>query len=125
MEQITIALIYKFMDDMDRQSEELNYCDTNCTLGKRDEMFDDGYVRSAPVGSYPEGASWVGALDLAGNVWELGVLLLFHKVVLPAKTPYDIMCSAGPAVVKIDHGMEPIGIPRQRRENEHWISQNK
>ena len=49
----------------------LNYCDTNCTLGKRDEMFDDGYVRSAPVGSYPEGASWVGALDLAGNVWEL------------------------------------------------------
>ena len=23
-----------------------------------------------PVGSYPEGASWCGALDLAGNVWE-------------------------------------------------------
>jgi len=23
-----------------------------------------------PVGSYPAGASWVGALDLAGNVWE-------------------------------------------------------
>ena len=49
----------------------LNYCDTNCTLEKRDEMFDDGYIRSAPVGSYAEGASWVGALDLAGNVWEL------------------------------------------------------
>jgi formylglycine-generating enzyme required for sulfatase activity len=25
---------------------------------------------TAPVGSYPEGASWVGALDMAGNVWE-------------------------------------------------------
>jgi formylglycine-generating enzyme required for sulfatase activity len=49
----------------------LNYCDADCTLGKRDEAFDDGYARSAPVGSYPSGASWVGALDLAGNVWEL------------------------------------------------------
>lgn len=49
----------------------LNYCDVNCTLSKRDEMFDDGYARSAPVGSYPQGASWVGALDMAGNVWEM------------------------------------------------------
>jgi len=23
-----------------------------------------------PVGSFPTGASWCGALDLAGNVWE-------------------------------------------------------
>ena len=23
------------------------------------------------MGSYPEGASWIGALDMAGNVWEL------------------------------------------------------
>jgi len=30
----------------------------------------DGYERTAPVGSFPAGASWVGALDLAGNVWE-------------------------------------------------------
>jgi len=30
----------------------------------------DGYVRTAPVGSFPEGKSWVGALDMAGNVWE-------------------------------------------------------
>ena len=49
----------------------LNYCDVNCTLSKRDEMFDDGYARSAPVGSYPRGTSWVGALDMAGNVWEM------------------------------------------------------
>jgi formylglycine-generating enzyme required for sulfatase activity len=49
----------------------LNYCDINCTLGKRDETVDDGYVRTAPVGSYPGGASWVGALDMAGNVWEI------------------------------------------------------
>ncbi|HEU0294973.1 MAG TPA: formylglycine-generating enzyme family protein [Anaerolineales bacterium] len=30
----------------------------------------DGFVRSAPVGSFPEGASSYGALDLGGNVWE-------------------------------------------------------
>ncbi len=27
-------------------------------------------VQTAPVGSRPGGASWVGALDLSGNVWE-------------------------------------------------------
>jgi len=26
--------------------------------------------RPMPVGSFPEGASWCGALDMAGNVWE-------------------------------------------------------
>ena len=30
----------------------------------------DGYDRTAAVGSFPGGASWCGALDLAGNVWE-------------------------------------------------------
>ena len=31
---------------------------------------DDGFESSAPVGSFQEGASWVGALDMAGNVYE-------------------------------------------------------
>ena len=26
--------------------------------------------RTVPVGSYPDGASWIGAMDMAGNVWE-------------------------------------------------------
>jgi iron(II)-dependent oxidoreductase len=30
----------------------------------------DGFVQTAPVGSFPEGASWCGAHDMAGNVWE-------------------------------------------------------
>ncbi|MCZ6628416.1 MAG: SUMF1/EgtB/PvdO family nonheme iron enzyme [SAR324 cluster bacterium] len=30
----------------------------------------DGYLRHAPVGSFPGGASPSGALDMAGNVWE-------------------------------------------------------
>lgn len=31
---------------------------------------DDGYERDAPVGSFPTGASWVGAQDMTGNVAE-------------------------------------------------------
>ncbi|MBL8623086.1 MAG: SUMF1/EgtB/PvdO family nonheme iron enzyme [Myxococcales bacterium] len=31
---------------------------------------DDGHSQTAPVGSYPQGASAAGALDMAGNVWE-------------------------------------------------------
>ena len=48
----------------------LNYCDVNCGHDWADEEFDDGHVDTAPVGSYPSGASWCGALDLAGNVEE-------------------------------------------------------
>jgi formylglycine-generating enzyme required for sulfatase activity len=31
---------------------------------------DDGYAFTAPVGSYPKGASPYGIVDMAGNVWE-------------------------------------------------------
>jgi formylglycine-generating enzyme required for sulfatase activity len=48
----------------------LNYCDVNCWLAWRGDTFDDGYADTAPVGSFPAGASWCDALDLAGNVWE-------------------------------------------------------
>ncbi len=52
------------------EGQLVNYCDENCTYAWKDESFNDGYELTAPVGSYPEGASWVGALDMAGNVWE-------------------------------------------------------
>jgi formylglycine-generating enzyme required for sulfatase activity len=32
--------------------------------------YDDGYAETAPVGSFPAGASPYGVLDMAGNVWE-------------------------------------------------------
>jgi formylglycine-generating enzyme required for sulfatase activity len=50
---------------------KLNYCDVNCQFGHADKAVNDGYADTAPVGSYPSGASWVGALDMAGNVWEM------------------------------------------------------
>jgi formylglycine-generating enzyme required for sulfatase activity len=47
-----------------------NYCDFNCTESWADEAVDDGYALTSPAGSYPQGASWCGAQDLAGNVYE-------------------------------------------------------
>jgi serine/threonine-protein kinase len=54
----------------------------DCSLGNFDDETEiddfvvpggegcDGYVRTAPVGSFSDGASWCDALDMAGNVWE-------------------------------------------------------
>ncbi len=47
-----------------------NYCDSNCEGDHKDPWVNDGYSRTAPVGSFPSGASPYGALDMAGNVWE-------------------------------------------------------
>jgi formylglycine-generating enzyme required for sulfatase activity len=48
----------------------LNYCDINCLSDTADQEYDDGNADTAPVGSYPNGASPYGMLDMAGNVWE-------------------------------------------------------
>ncbi|MFC1707310.1 formylglycine-generating enzyme family protein, partial [Planctomycetota bacterium] len=32
--------------------------------------YDDGFVYTAPVGTFPDGAAVCGALDMTGNVWE-------------------------------------------------------
>jgi formylglycine-generating enzyme required for sulfatase activity len=60
--------VYPWGDAFD--GEKLNYCDRNCPFDHADQDVDDGYEFTAPAGSYPNGASWIGALDLAGNVWE-------------------------------------------------------
>jgi len=48
----------------------LNYADLNLEVKGADKKEDDRYQFTAPVGSYPEGASPYGALDMAGNVSE-------------------------------------------------------
>lgn len=49
----------------------VNYCDASCSEIWADRGVNDGFgSEPAPVGSYPNGQSWVGALDMAGNVYE-------------------------------------------------------
>lgn len=57
----------------------LNACGTECPPNLVAKRFpapapiheaSDGWPETAPVGSFPAGASKDGALDLAGNVWE-------------------------------------------------------
>jgi formylglycine-generating enzyme required for sulfatase activity len=47
-----------------------NYCDASCEFNWRDTVHDDSYANVAPVGGFPDSTSWVGAEDMAGNVWE-------------------------------------------------------
>ncbi|MEW6567810.1 MAG: SUMF1/EgtB/PvdO family nonheme iron enzyme [Chloroflexota bacterium] len=47
-----------------------NLCGSECPNEANVPSIDDGFFDTAPVGTYPAGASPYGALDMAGNVWE-------------------------------------------------------
>jgi formylglycine-generating enzyme required for sulfatase activity len=49
---------------------KLNFCDKNCWLPGSAAEWDDRFEETAPVGSFPQGASWAGVLDMAGNAAE-------------------------------------------------------
>jgi len=52
------------------RDERLNYCDSNCDSVHADFGMDDDYFQAAPVGTYVDGESWVGAYTVMGNVWD-------------------------------------------------------
>ncbi len=64
----TEGQIYPWGDDLD--GNRVNFCDVNCPYTWQDPAYDDGYERTAPVDSFPQGSSPYGALNMAGNVWE-------------------------------------------------------
>jgi formylglycine-generating enzyme required for sulfatase activity len=51
-------------------AQRCNFADCNTKYPWSDPLSDDGYRRTAPVGSYPEGASPYGCLDMLGNAAE-------------------------------------------------------
>lgn len=60
--------LYPWGEEFD--GTRLNYCDSGCPRADRDFEFSDGHGDTAPVGSYPEGASPIGTFDMLGNVKE-------------------------------------------------------
>jgi formylglycine-generating enzyme required for sulfatase activity len=47
-----------------------NFADMRTNFPWRDSAIDDGFAETAPVGSFPRGASPFGIEDLSGNVFE-------------------------------------------------------
>ena len=47
-----------------------NFADARTNFPWRDSSIDDGFAETAPVGSFPRGASPFGIEDLSGNVFE-------------------------------------------------------
>jgi formylglycine-generating enzyme required for sulfatase activity len=74
--------------DTDPMGDTTNLCDKTCARGThRENVINDGYPGPAPVGSYSQGASPYGVLDMAGNVWEWTFdwfQAVYYKV-----SPYD------------------------------------
>jgi len=68
---------YPWGDD-DPGAERLNACGKECLAwGQKNGVdekamydADDGFANTAPVGSFPKGASRYGVQDVVGNVWE-------------------------------------------------------
>ncbi|WP_420642129.1 SUMF1/EgtB/PvdO family nonheme iron enzyme [Candidatus Leptofilum sp.] len=64
----SIVLRFPWGDAFD--GTKVNFCDTGCTRDVRDNSVNDGHRDTAPVGSFVDGRSPIGAYEMAGNVME-------------------------------------------------------
>ena len=68
-------LIYPWGNEFNSGNESslspANHCDSLCLYNWSNLEVSDAFSQTAPIENYlPSGASWVGAANLAGNVWE-------------------------------------------------------
>jgi len=95
------------------QGSQGNFCDDGCPVKRwNHHSYDDGFAKISHVGSFPAGASYYGALDMAGNVWEW--VADWYGEDYYSSSPYKN--PAGP----------PTGIERTQRggawiDNESWV----
>lgn len=61
---------YPWGNRWDLSEQRANICDRNCQQNWRESNYDDRYAEAAPVFELHSGMSWVGAFNMAGNVWE-------------------------------------------------------
>ncbi|GAB4468138.1 MAG: hypothetical protein Kow00124_02070 [Anaerolineae bacterium] len=86
--QTGAVTLYPWGDEWD--PARANACDSSCMLLEAaDPAADDGWPQTAPVGSFPDGASPLGVLDMAGNVaeWVADWYGAAYYSVSPAENP--------------------------------------
>jgi formylglycine-generating enzyme required for sulfatase activity len=90
-------------------ASRLNACGSECTSMAEQRIGagwtpmyagDDGWSATAPVGSYPKGASRFGVLDMAGNVWEWTADTFADYTEKPTKNSQVVRFDESPHVVR-------------------------
>ncbi|MBZ0302485.1 MAG: SUMF1/EgtB/PvdO family nonheme iron enzyme [Anaerolineae bacterium] len=85
----------------------LNFCDQNCDREWHYTDYDDEYAQAAPVNAYRAGASWVGAVNLNGNLWEW-VSTAYDTVAGDKHYPYPYDASDGREDLDVDNVLRVV-----------------
>ncbi len=85
---------------------DINYWNKYKNARQPDKNINDGYIETSPVGSYPEGASPYGLLDMAGNVWEWcnDVYQSNYYAISPYKNPFGPPDTGKPDQERVNRG---------------------